>query len=186
MLHHPALDRALAYHCAPSLLGIKAADLITWPLKPEAQASLSAYTAALARRGICLRVLGRGRTRCRVLVYRPDCLSCCLHHPMVSGMLAEEGYPVKGDLEEMLAYLAHRLDQGSFPHEIGLFLGYPPADVEGFRRNRGRNYKLCGWWKVYGNAEEAVEFFHRCDRCRTALCRQVQAGRSLPEVFRVS
>ena len=81
---------------------------------------------------------------------------------------------------------SRRLCQEAFPHEIGLFLGYPPEDVEGFRRNKGQNYKLCGWWKVYGDAEEAGAFFQRCDRCRAALCRQIRAGRSLPELFRAS
>ena len=27
-------------------------------------------------------------------------------------------------------------DGGKFPHEIGLFLGYPPEDVSGFIENR--------------------------------------------------
>ena len=99
-------------------------------------------------------------------------------------MLEAEGYPVDDGIEAMLAHLSRRLCQEAFPHEIGLFLGYPPEDVEGFRRNKGQNYKLCGWWKVYGDAEEAGAFFQRCDRCRAALCRQVRSGRSLPELFR--
>ena len=184
MLHHPALDRALAYHCAPALLGVKPADLLAWPLTPEEQGSLASYAAAFSERGICLRVLRRGRERCLVLVYRPRCLERCLRCPLVSGMLAAEGYPVERETEDMLNCLSRRLCQKPFPHEIGLFLGYPPADVEGFRQHRGRNYKLCGWWKVYSDTEAAEEFFYRCDRCRAALCRQVRAGRSLPELFR--
>ena len=186
MQRHPALDRALAYHCAPSLLGIKAADLIACPLTEAAQAALEAYAAVLEGHGICLRVLARRRTRCLLLVYRPGCLRRCLGCPVVAGMLAEAGYPVDGDLEAMLACLSRRLRRQDFPHEIGLFLGYPPADVAGFQQNRGRNYKLCGWWKVYGDAEAAENFFHRCDRCRAALCRAVQRGRSLPELFLAS
>ena len=41
-----------------------------------------------------------------------------------------------------------------FPHEIGIFLGYPLADVAGFIRNKGRNCKCIGTWKVYGDAFE--------------------------------
>lgn len=184
MLCHRELDRVLAYHCAPSLVGIKPADLITLPQTPEAQERVAEYAAALRLRSICLRVLGRGRERCLLLVYRPQCLEQCLRCPEVSAMLSAEGYPVGADMEAMLKHLSERLCGGPFPHEIGLFLGYPPDDVEGFRQNKGRNYKRCGWWKVYGDADAADAFFLRCDQCREALCRQVQAGRSLPELFR--
>ena len=184
MGHHRALDQALAYYCAPSLVGIKPADLITWPLSPEAQEPVEEYAAALERRSIHLRILRQGRARCLLLVYRPERLAQCLACPAVSAMLAEEGYPVEDGVEAMLAHLSRRLDLEEFPHEIGLFLGYPPVDVEGFRQNKGRNYKCCGWWKVYGDAEAAGAFFDRCDRCRAALCRQVRSGRSLPELFR--
>ena len=177
-------DRALAFHCAPSLVGIKPADLIAWPMTPRAQRSVAAYGAALERRGICLRVLRHGKRRSLLLVYRPCRLAVQLACPAVRAMLASEGYPVEAGEEAMLAHLSRRLEDGEFPHEIGLFLGYPPDDVEGFRRNRGHNYKVCGWWKVYGDTESACAFFRRCDRCRAALCRRVQAGCSLPEVFR--
>ena len=75
-------------------------------------------------------------------------------------------------LEEMLDALQLRLTCGAFPHEIGLFLGYPPEDVEGFRLHRGRDYKLCGCWKVYSDVEGARQCFRRYDRCRAALCRR--------------
>ena len=38
-----------------------------------------------------------------------------------------------------------------FPHEIGLFLSYPPEDVQGFIDNRAHNYKRICAWKVYGD-----------------------------------
>lgn len=68
-------------------------------------------------------------------------------------------------LEEMLDALQLRLTCGAFPHEIGLFLGYPPEDVEGFRLHRGRDYKLCGCWKVYSDVEGARQCFRRYARC---------------------
>ena len=75
-----------------------------------------------------------------------------------------------------------RLEGEEFPHEIGLFLGYPPEDVEGFCRYQGQNYKLCGRWKVYGDREAACRRFQRYDHCRDALCRRL-AVCPLLEVF---
>lgn len=47
----------------------------------------------------------------------------------------------------------------TFPHEIGLFLGYPVEDVKGFIENKGENCVKCGAWKVYCNPEEKMHFF---------------------------
>ncbi len=46
--------------------------------------------------------------------------------------------------------------QGDFPHEIDVFLGYPCEDVRGFIRHGGQGYKLCGYWKVYGDPREGT------------------------------
>jgi hypothetical protein len=63
-----------------------------------------------------------------------------------------------------------------FPHEIGLFLGYPIDDVLGFVKHKGRNYKLCGYWKVYGNVEKAKNNFHCYELCREYMRIWLQKG----------
>lgn len=71
----------------------------------------------------------------------------------------------------MLVHLTLRLESvEEFPHELGILLGYPPEDVEGFRRELGRNCKLNGYWKVYGNEKKAQARFDQFTRCRKALC----------------
>ena len=42
-------------------------------------------------------------------------------------------------------------ESGEFPHEVGLFLSYPPEDVKGFIAHRANDFKCAGLWKVYGN-----------------------------------
>ena len=59
---------------------------------------------------------------------------------------------------------------------IGLFLGYPPEDVEGFCRNKGQNCKLCGLWKVYGRVDTAEKMFRLYALCREHLYGQLEAG----------
>ena len=41
-------------------------------------------------------------------------------------------------------------EAADFPHEIGVFLGYPLEDVVGFIRHRGKCFTCCGCWKSYG------------------------------------
>ena len=67
----------------------------------------------------------------------------------------------------------------SFPHEIGLFLGYPLDDVIGFIRNEGRNCKYTGFWKVYCNEEEAARIFEKFRKCRDVYMRLWQQGKSV-------
>ncbi|HHY82031.1 MAG TPA: DUF3793 family protein [Clostridiales bacterium] len=61
-----------------------------------------------------------------------------------------------------------RID-GSFPHEIGIFLGYPFEDVIAFIKNKGRNYLLNGYWKVYSNVTRAIEIFMEYDNARKQM-----------------
>ena len=118
-----------------------------------------------------------------LLVFRPRQLSRWLEHPQVSAMLARAGYPVERGTGAMLRHLRRQLQGEQFPHEIGLFLGYPPADVEGFLRDGGRSCKLCGPWKVYGDVEEAARRFSAFRRCRSALNQRMAQGLTLAQVF---
>ena len=142
-------ELTLAFHCAPALAGIKPADLIALPGEgDETDALLASYSAALAGAGISLRPLCRCRSRCLVLVYRRDRLERQLDQEEVARLLERDGYPLTGGLEAMLDHLASRMaGSGGFPHEVGLFLGYPAEDVEGFRRHGGQGYKYSGLWR---------------------------------------
>ena len=66
-----------------------------------------------------------------VYVYRPARVARLLAAPHMLDFLAGEGY-TPGTADELLDQLAERLCcEGDFPHEIGVFLGYPLADVIG-------------------------------------------------------
>ena len=62
------------------------------------------------------------------------------------GFSIREGYrlPEAGeapDVGNMLTQLSRKLCcSAEFPHEIGVFLGYPLGDVVGFIENRGKNF----------------------------------------------
>ena len=87
-------------------------------------------------------------------------------------------------LRPCLEYFKGRLDRaGGFPHEIGLFLGYPLADVLGFCALGGACAKLCGYWKVYGDVEYAKACFRRFDESRAFLCGGLKEGRSLIQLL---
>ena len=88
-----------------------------------------------------------------------------------AGLSAGEGY-TPGTADELLDQLAERLCcKGDFPHEIGVFLGYPLADVIGFIQNRGKNFTACGYWKVYTDPTAAQAEFDRYKKCERIYAR---------------
>lgn len=180
------LERALAYHCAPALAGIKAANLIGLARAeyPGLDGALEDYNRAFRRKGVRFSVLCECRGRALVLVYRPELLQRALNRPLARQLLGQAGYPA-GDVDELLDVLGDRLGaaQGGFPHEIGLFLDYPPEDVAAFQHYGGKGCKLCGHWKVYHDPDGARRCFRRYDQCREALCSRLSRGISLIRMF---
>ena len=82
-----------------------------------------------------------------------------------------------------MARLARRFRESeAFPHEVGLFLSYPPEDVAGFIANNARRCKCAGLWKVYGDEKRARRMFHAFKACTADYCRHLRSGRSLEEL----
>ena len=94
-------------------------------------------------------------------------------------MLSSLGYdPARP--ENCLRRLSGRIREAKqFPHEIGLFLSYPPEDVRGFMEHREEGCKCVGCWKVYGDEQAAKRRFAQYDRCTKSYLRQHAQGRSL-------
>lgn len=127
-----------------------------------------------------LRLLQLGSDRALIYVYRIRRLVRDLADPEIRQFLADCGYR-DFSVEGALAHLARRIMEkgGEFPHEIGLFLGYPLGDVKGFIKHRGQNCKCTGCWKVYCDEREARRQFCRFEKCRSIYCRLYREGRAL-------
>ena len=89
------------------------------------------------------------------------------------------------DMEQMLMRLAVRFGayrdatkdaERIFPHEMGIFLGYPLGDVKGFIVHGGKNYLYSGYWKVYENVEETRKKFQLFAAVKQSLIQAVTDG----------
>jgi hypothetical protein len=98
-----------------------------------------------------------------LLVYRKDSLLEAIKSEGARRLLLELGYGESDSVEPYFRELVRRFRSG-IPHEIGIFLGYPPEDVRGFMENGGANSKFSGYWKVYGDAAEASRKFEEYKR----------------------
>ena len=161
------LDRLLATYCSPTLAGIKPASLVSCDrnLYPDLPQRLKEYRDAFSAREIHFEIVCACSARFLLLVYSKPQLERRMADPQVR------------NLKRRIAM------SKDFPHEIGLFLGYPIEDVVGFIRYAGKGCKLSGLWKVYGDAEAASRLFDRLSRVCHAVTRRVDKGETLLEVF---
>ena len=170
-----SIEKTIARHCSPVLMRRKPANLFRLPREqlhcPELQRILRHYH--LSSFVLC--------SRCKavlVMVYHPAMLQKRLYGGDVGQVLDAFGYSCA--LEDSLRHLRRRiLETKSFPHEIGLFLGYPTADVIGFMRHKGKHCKLCGLWKVYGDVECAQKMFAQYRACKKHVLHHLENGGSL-------
>lgn len=175
------LERQLIEHCSPTLASLKTANLFSVAYTDEEALgyALKEWNAQLCGKGVELLVLRRQDRKALIYVCRKARLERDLNAPGAPRFLSAYGY-VRTDAEYALGRLKERLAGSSgFPHEIGLFLGYPLGDVIGFIENAGRNSKCCGCWKVYCNECEARRMFARFDKCKDVYRRLWSQGRSV-------
>ena len=85
----------------------------------------------LVPRGLCLLPMRLGQGRALLYLYRPQALRRDLDDDLSCRLLRQAGYPC-GSCGQCVARLVQRLrTEEEFPHEVGLFLSYPPEDVQG-------------------------------------------------------
>ena len=173
-------DQILAFHCAPTLVGLKPANLISHkPLDV-----ISTTHKALGDHLIEMTLLWHCNCKDLTLVYHRDKLLQHLNSPEIWGYLMVAGYPMNSSLETIIEHLKKRIVAlKEFPHEVGLFLGYPLVDVMGFIKNNGRNCKFCGYWKVYGDESEAKCLFDSFNKARDEMCAKVSSGYTVAEIL---
>ncbi len=172
-------EAVLVRHCAPTLAGMKPGSIFCFnhsPLEVSRQ-KVCQWNKQLAPFGLTVQILLERPSSSSVIVfvYRHNRLEQMLSDDAYQSFLAQAGYE-RTNLDDLLEQLAQRLrTQPEFPHEIGVFLGYPLRDVIGFIENHGRNFTCCGFWKSYGDpAEMQVCFacYRRCIQTYVAMFEQ--------------
>lgn len=172
-------EAVLVRQCAPTLAGMKPGSIFCFnhsPLEVSRQ-KVCQWNKQLEPFGLTVQILLErpGSGSVIVFVYRHNRLEQMLSDDAYQSFLAKAGYE-RTNLDGLLEQLAQRLrTQPEFPHEIGVFLGYPLQDVIGFIENHGRNFTCCGFWKSYGDpAEMQVCFacYRRCIQTYVAMFEQ--------------
>ncbi len=169
------LEETLVYHSAPTLARLKAGSLFTVDAA-EVGTELPRLQQELAQRGVTLTTLGLRSGRATLYVYRAEALEKVLRRWEIRAFLETRGYEdftVEGALATLRARLSREKE---YPHEVGVFLGYPLADVLAFIRSGGRKCACTGCWKAYADPDAAKRTFETYHRCQAAYLRLFHLG----------
>ena len=166
--------------CAPTMACLKTGNMFSYAFDSQEQVTeeLKHLNQRLKGKGLRILPLRWRDGKALLYLYRPKRLEQDLRDPLAKELLLECGYRC-GDVNACLARLIFRLrTEKDFPHEVGLFLGYPPADVDGFM-HRKKEYKFSGLWKVYDDVEGAERQFEKCRHCTEVYLNCLSHGFSL-------
>ena len=178
------MDYKLVRLCAPTLAARKVGSLFCMEKVPAEHEPLCAILARWNRdlnpSGIFVRIVAERCGRSFVYVYRRNLLNRLFETAEIRRFLEQYDYK-HFDEERLLSNLTHRIGRcHCFPHEIGVFLGYPLEDVKGFIANGGQNCKSTGYWKVYGDVENSERIFECFRKCFAVMSSLFERGYSLP------
>ncbi len=193
----------LANLCIPTLLKNKASSLLHLnKLKiKKMELFLQLIDEKIRRFESRSYILYENPTMVILLIYNEELLQKILYCKQNESFLTSFGYEMKSlsidsvfmrIKERYSLYKDNQTEYNSkmntagktvFPHEIGIILGYPRWDVEDFIRHQGRNYILCGYWKVYHEREYAMRIFDNYKKMRDYTLAKMMEGKTLQEIY---
>ena len=165
---------------APTLAGIKTGSLFPCPCddREALLTDVRRLNRQLVPKGLCLLPIRFKDGQALLYLYRPAVLHRDLQDGLAQRILTQAGYAC-GGCGRCVAQLIRRFrESGEFPHEVGLFLSYPPEDVKGFIAHRANDFKCAGLWKVYGNEEKARSLLAKYKNARRSTAHSGKAARS--------
>ena len=155
---------------------------VPYPYPQRGMDGMEKCRSVLSERGVKISVLRKNKDGALVYVYREDRLEKDLKNGEAFSLLKRFGY-LTNDSAYCLSRLKLRLSENvCFPHEIGLFLGYPAGDVKGFIEHNGRDFKCMGCWKVYCNENEAKQTFARYKECTDIYKEMYSRGQGIEKL----
>ena len=170
------LERAIIDHASPTLARLKLGNLFNHAMGTDFLAEFATLGRELEDKGVTMTILKAVNGKALIYIYRSADLEKALMCEDVRQLLSACGYS-RFDVSGVLDTLKARLnDIDAFPHEIGIFLGYPLDDVLGFIENSGKNCLSCSCWKVYSNECAALQAFRRYEKCKSVYQRLFASG----------
>lgn len=137
-----------------TIVGVKPAELINLSRLDSycSRNCLKKYKdCLLCNKNIKIKPFVNNKGKEQIFIYHTQCIGKYLNNKYVIKILKDLGYPEVFNVDTYVDHLLGRLSSNTFPHEIGIFLGYPLKDVIGFMGLIPLKFIKTNGWKVYGS-----------------------------------
>lgn len=180
------IEVQMALQCAPFISGLKVSNLFIVQDK-----DLDYLLSLLNEMNMSWKILFHGKKKTTLLLYKEEALREYFSDVRVKEVMKNAGYGRKFVDDENIdmlmgifcgRYQRYMKTKRQFPHEMGLFLGYPVEDVEGYLSNNGENSLYTGYWKVYENVEEKFRLFKSFEAAKENIIRFLAQGVSIKNI----
>ena len=180
------LTAHLMLECAEVLAGVKPANLISISNRAQPcgrnlyQLWQNHHEELAARLADLTTMVLQTRERALLLLcYNRDRLERHLAHSGIRTLLHKAGYDAGSTSSALLDELRRRVSNNdSFPHEIGLFIGYPAKDVAAFMGLIQLPFACQCLWKIYGNPDKSLDLAEQFRCCRQKMGAILKTGKS--------
>ena len=168
------------------ILGSKPAEIINVPgSKEEKKIKLSQIEAFFSNCSrITYRIITTHDGGKRVLFINEKSMEKVLVNKRCINFLKFVGYSSDYELNDYMNELVFRLQSEEFPHEIGVFLGYPLKDVLGFMGYGKNELVEVKNWRIYGDKEISYEVYNNFMRDK-AIMKEMIESMNINELRRV-
>ncbi|MGL4911522.1 MAG: DUF3793 family protein [Romboutsia sp.] len=121
----------------------------------------------------------------RILFVNKSSLSKVLDNKKCINFLKFIGYPSNITVDEYIDILVNKLHSNEFPHEIGIFLGYPLKDVVGFMGYGNYKFHETKSWRIYGEPDVSYEIYNKFLRDKNKIKELIDSNSSLEDLVNI-
>lgn len=172
----------LIFQCAPLIVGLRISSLLM-----ISNENMEPIRTLLQGSRISYYLIYKDSGRTTLLLFSRQELESYLSQNPVKSFLESEGYDA-GCLTDVLwnfriNYGRYKRGRETFPHELGVILGYPIEDVKGYILDHGKRPLYTGYWKVYCNVSQKRELFRMFELSREMLLTLLHNGIGVEELI---
>ena len=164
------IELQLAFQCAPLITGLKVSNLFQIDSRHYKR-----LCEILDKSNFSFCGLGGRNGSVSLLIYQKEWLEQFLQQEEVRVLTRFRS-----------RYIRYMQKKQQFPHEMGVLLGYPPEDVEGFIIYEGKNSLCEGYWKVYAEPQKKLRLFAQYDKAREWLLDLLYCGVGMEDIVGVA
>lgn len=154
-----------------TIVGVKPACLVSIGSK-ECMKLCGTHFAVTESVGFVIVKKAQGRKQ--LFIYHRECIKTVFDNPENRRFLCALGYPETGEVDQYVRVLMRKIRSAQFPHEIGIFFGYPLKDVCGFMGAEIPYRKTMGW-RMYGDTRISEKIYNQYRHARQSVRLMLQA-----------